>query len=239
MGAERAAGRWSGWRVGLVAALVLGRTLSGFLYGVSATDPVTFAAVAALLLADRAPRRLRPGTPRGPHGPGQGPARGLTRARGGGRRKPPVIPCRTSTSGSPRGDIHRARQPHRLLRGHRPPGRGRHGRGLPRPRHAAGPDRGPQGPAPRRRPRAAAPARPRGARRLARSTIRTSSTSTTSARPPAEEGAHYVVMELVEGETLRRRLRRARCPWPSCSTSARSSPTAWPRRTAPASSTAT
>ena len=39
-----------GLAAGIVAALVLGRTLSSFLYGVSAADPVTFAAVGALLV---------------------------------------------------------------------------------------------------------------------------------------------------------------------------------------------
>jgi putative ABC transport system permease protein len=39
-----------GLALGVAAALVLARTLSGFLYGVSADDPVTFAVVAALLV---------------------------------------------------------------------------------------------------------------------------------------------------------------------------------------------
>ena len=37
-----------------------------------------------------------------------------------------------------------------------------------------------------------------------------------------QAGEHYVVMECVEGETLRRRLARVRCPSRSSSTSARS-----------------
>src|SRR6185436_4794797 len=41
----------AGLAAGSVAALVLGRALSRFLYGVTPADPVTFAAVAALLLA--------------------------------------------------------------------------------------------------------------------------------------------------------------------------------------------
>jgi putative ABC transport system permease protein len=40
----------AGLAAGIVAAPVLGRTLSSFLYGVSAADPVTFAAVGALLV---------------------------------------------------------------------------------------------------------------------------------------------------------------------------------------------
>jgi len=36
--------------LGIAAALVLGRTLSGFLYGVEPTDPLTFAAVVGLLV---------------------------------------------------------------------------------------------------------------------------------------------------------------------------------------------
>jgi predicted permease len=40
----------AGLAAGVLAALALGRTLSSFLYGVSATDPLTFAAVAGLLL---------------------------------------------------------------------------------------------------------------------------------------------------------------------------------------------
>jgi ABC-type antimicrobial peptide transport system permease subunit len=39
-----------GLGLGVVAALVLGRTLSGFLYGVESTDPLTFAAVVGLLV---------------------------------------------------------------------------------------------------------------------------------------------------------------------------------------------
>jgi putative ABC transport system permease protein len=41
----------AGLAAGTVAALVLGRALSSFLYGVTPADPFTFAAVAALLLA--------------------------------------------------------------------------------------------------------------------------------------------------------------------------------------------
>jgi len=40
-----------GLGAGVVAALLLGRTLSSFLYGVSAKDPVTFAVVVLLLIA--------------------------------------------------------------------------------------------------------------------------------------------------------------------------------------------
>ena len=40
----------AGLGLGIVAALLLGRTLASFLYGVSAMDPVTFAAVAGLLV---------------------------------------------------------------------------------------------------------------------------------------------------------------------------------------------
>jgi putative ABC transport system permease protein len=39
-----------GLGLGVAGALVLGRTLAGFLYGVTATDPLTFAAVVALLV---------------------------------------------------------------------------------------------------------------------------------------------------------------------------------------------
>ena len=39
-----------GLGLGVAAALVLGRTLSGFLYGVTATDPLTFAVVVGLLV---------------------------------------------------------------------------------------------------------------------------------------------------------------------------------------------
>ena len=39
-----------GLGLGVVAALVLGRTLSGFLYGVESTDPLTFAAMAGAFL---------------------------------------------------------------------------------------------------------------------------------------------------------------------------------------------
>ncbi|HET7378123.1 MAG TPA: FtsX-like permease family protein, partial [Anaerolineae bacterium] len=38
-----------GLAIGLALALAAARLLSGFLYGVSATDPVTFIAIAALL----------------------------------------------------------------------------------------------------------------------------------------------------------------------------------------------
>ena len=41
----------TGLGLGIVAALLLGRTLASFLYGVSATDPTTFAAVTGLLVA--------------------------------------------------------------------------------------------------------------------------------------------------------------------------------------------
>ena len=39
-----------GLGLGVGAALLLGRTLSSFLYGVSATDPLTFAVVVGLLV---------------------------------------------------------------------------------------------------------------------------------------------------------------------------------------------
>jgi ABC-type antimicrobial peptide transport system permease subunit len=56
-----------GLAFGVAAALVLGRTLSSFLYGVPAWDPVTFAAVAGLLvltalLAGYLPGRRAAGT---------------------------------------------------------------------------------------------------------------------------------------------------------------------------------
>jgi ABC-type antimicrobial peptide transport system permease subunit len=40
----------SGLAIGIGAALLLGRTLSSFLYGISPGDPVTFAAVVGLLI---------------------------------------------------------------------------------------------------------------------------------------------------------------------------------------------
>ena len=40
----------AGLALGVGAALLLGRTLSGFLYGVKPTDPLTFAVVVALLV---------------------------------------------------------------------------------------------------------------------------------------------------------------------------------------------
>jgi putative ABC transport system permease protein len=40
----------AGLAVGVAATLVLGRVLGSFLYGVSATDPLTFGAVVGLLL---------------------------------------------------------------------------------------------------------------------------------------------------------------------------------------------
>jgi putative ABC transport system permease protein len=56
-----------GLAMGVVAALLLGRTLAGFLYGVSATDPLTFAVVVGLLvltalLAGYLPGRRAAGT---------------------------------------------------------------------------------------------------------------------------------------------------------------------------------
>jgi ABC-type lipoprotein release transport system permease subunit len=46
---------------GAVAALLVGRTLSSFLYGVTAQDPVTFAGVAALLVVTAVVAGLVPG----------------------------------------------------------------------------------------------------------------------------------------------------------------------------------
>jgi putative ABC transport system permease protein len=40
-----------GLAIGLVGSLALTRTLASFLFGISATDPLTFAAVIALLIA--------------------------------------------------------------------------------------------------------------------------------------------------------------------------------------------
>jgi putative ABC transport system permease protein len=51
----------AGLGAGLAAALVLGRTLSSFLYGVTPTDPLTFAAVAALLVTTALLAGLLPG----------------------------------------------------------------------------------------------------------------------------------------------------------------------------------
>ncbi|HEY6293417.1 MAG TPA: FtsX-like permease family protein [Terriglobia bacterium] len=41
----------AGLAAGIMAALALTRTLAAFLYGINSTDPLTFLAVAALLLA--------------------------------------------------------------------------------------------------------------------------------------------------------------------------------------------
>ena len=50
-----------GLAVGLAAALVLGRTLSSFLYGVSPADPATFAAVGGLLVSTALVAGFAPG----------------------------------------------------------------------------------------------------------------------------------------------------------------------------------
>jgi putative ABC transport system permease protein len=41
----------AGAAVGIIAALLLTRSMSSFLYGVRASDPLTFAVVSALLIA--------------------------------------------------------------------------------------------------------------------------------------------------------------------------------------------
>jgi putative ABC transport system permease protein len=41
----------AGLLAGLLCALATGRAMASFLYGVSATDPITYAAVAVVLLA--------------------------------------------------------------------------------------------------------------------------------------------------------------------------------------------
>ena len=50
----------AGTIVGIIGALALTRLLSSFLYGVSPTDPLTFLAVCALLIAVALSRRTSP-----------------------------------------------------------------------------------------------------------------------------------------------------------------------------------
>ena len=54
----------AGIAAGAVAALFLTRLMEGLLYGVAPRDPLTFAAVALLLLGDRGRGERRAGAPR-------------------------------------------------------------------------------------------------------------------------------------------------------------------------------
>ena len=55
--------------IGLALALTGARLLKSFLYGVSATDPITFTFIAVMLLHHRLPRLLDSGPPRQPRRP--------------------------------------------------------------------------------------------------------------------------------------------------------------------------
>ena len=66
-----------GLLIGVVASWALGRMLSGLLFGVTATDPVTFLSMLAVLHAGRGAGRLHPGAARLTHRSAHGAARAI------------------------------------------------------------------------------------------------------------------------------------------------------------------
>ena len=120
--------------------------------------------------------------------------------------------------------------------------RRRHGRGLPRPRYAARSLRRHQGAVVRARhgARRARAVRTRGARDLeAVASAHLHRARRRRRRRSMVRDVPYLVMELLDGETLAARIARVRSPSSRRSPTPSTSPTRWSRRTARASCTAT